>query len=128
MPVCHPSLLAGGHPDALLGRLPRLHKRQTPDAWSAYVQETGLPVSNPAAGARYDLYSMLIAAALAGLGVALVPRLYVDTEITQGLLAAPWPDGRGVVKRFCLVLPEALDLGDGPLQTFARWVLGEADA
>jgi len=33
-----------------------------------------------------------------------------------------------VVKRFCLVLPEPLDLGDGPLQTFARWVLGEAEA
>nr|WP_057927460.1 LysR substrate-binding domain-containing protein [Burkholderia ambifaria] len=126
VPVCHPSLLAGGHPDALLGTLPRLHKRQTPDAWSAYVQETGLPVSNPAAGARYDLYSMLIAAALTGLGVALVPRLYVDAEIAQGLLAAPWPDGRGVVKRFCLVLPEVLELGDGPLQTFARWVLRQA--
>ncbi|WP_322026762.1 LysR substrate-binding domain-containing protein [Burkholderia sp. BCC1977] len=128
VPVCHPSLLAGGQPDALLGTLPRLHKRQAPDAWSAYVQETGLPVNNPAAGARYDLYSMLIAAALAGLGVALVPRLYVETEIAQGLLAAPWPDGRNVVKRFCLVLPEALELSDGPLQTFARWVLGQADA
>lgn len=126
VPVCHPSLLAGGHPDALLDTLPRLHKRQMPDAWSAYVRETGLPVSNSAAGARYDLYSMLIAAALAGLGVALVPRLYVDAEIAQGLLAAPWPDGRGVVKRFCLVLPEALELGDGPLQTFARWVLRQA--
>ena len=128
VPVCHPSLLAGGDPDALLGTLPRLHKRQTPDAWSAYVQETGLPVNNPAAGARYDLYSMLIAAALAGLGVALVPRLYVDVEIAQGSLAAPWPDGRGVVKRFCLVLPDALELGDGPLQTFAQWVLRQADA
>ncbi|WP_175676418.1 LysR substrate-binding domain-containing protein [Burkholderia ambifaria] len=128
VPVCHPSLLAGGDPDALLGTLPRLHKRQTPDAWAAYVQETRLPVSNPAAGARYDLYSMLIAAALAGLGVALVPRLYVDAEIARGSLAAPWPDGRGVVKRFCLVLPEALELGDGPLQTFAHWVLRQADA
>lgn len=128
VPVCHPSLLAGGHPDALLGTLPRLHKRQAPDAWSAYVQETGLPVNNPAAGARYDLYSMLIAAALAGLGVALVPRLYVETEIAQGLLAAPWPDGRNVVKRFCLVLPDALESSDGPLQHFARWVLRQAGA
>ncbi|KVL30448.1 LysR family transcriptional regulator [Burkholderia territorii] len=128
VPVCHPSLLAGGPPDMLLGTLPRLHKRQTPDAWSAYVQETGLPVNNPAAGARYDLYSMLIAAALAGLGVALVPRLYVDAEIAQGLLAAPWPDARGVIKRFCLVLPEPLELSEGPLQAFARWVLRQADA
>lgn len=35
VPVCHPSLLAGGQPNMLLGTLPRLHKRQTPDAWSA---------------------------------------------------------------------------------------------
>ncbi len=42
-------------------------------------------------GARYDLHAMLIEAALTGLGVALVPRLYVEAELAQGRLVAPWP-------------------------------------
>jgi len=49
---------------------------------------------------------MLIEAALAGLGVALVPRLYVETELAQGRLVAPWSQGKAVSKTFCLVLAE----------------------
>ncbi|WP_302476387.1 LysR substrate-binding domain-containing protein [Stenotrophomonas bentonitica] len=63
-------------------------------------------LSHPAVGARYDLHAMLIEAALAGLGVALVPRLYVETELAQGRLVAPWSQGKAVSKTFCLVLAE----------------------
>ena len=83
-------------------------------------------LTNSAVGARYDLHSMLIEAALAGLGVALVPRLYIGTELEQGRLVAPWPEGKGVVKNFCLVLPEPIELSAGPLQAFATWILDEA--
>lgn len=38
---------------------------------------------------RYDLHEMAIAAALAGQGVALVPHVYVENAIENGLLAAP---------------------------------------
>ncbi|MBL3950346.1 LysR family transcriptional regulator, partial [Bacteroides thetaiotaomicron] len=64
--------------------------------------------------------------ALAGLGVALVPRLYIGSELEQGRLVAPWPDGKAVTKNFCLVLPEPIELSEGPVQAFAEWVLGEA--
>lgn len=127
VPVCHPALLAGMPSQDALDRLPRLHKRQTPDAWQRYAHETGLTLTNPAIGARYDLHSMLIEAALAGLGVALIPRLYVEAEIAQGRLAAPWPDGRSVAKTFCLVLPEPLGQSAWPLQAFARWLFDEAE-
>lgn len=127
VPVCAPALIAGMSPDAALGQLPRLHKRQSPDAWQRYARENGLVLGNPAIGPRYDLYSMLIEAALASLGIALIPRLYVETEIAQGRLVAPWPNGGSVTKTFCLVLPEPLGLSPGPLQAFARWLLGVAN-
>jgi DNA-binding transcriptional LysR family regulator len=43
---------------------------------------------------------MLIEAALCGLGVALVPRLYVEAELAQGRLLAPWPQSPSVAKTF----------------------------
>ena len=126
VPVCHPELLKGGKSATALDTLPRLHRRHNPDAWQRYSQETGISLTNPAIGTRYDLHAMLIEAALAGLGVALVPRLYVETELAQGRLVAPWPDGKTISKTFCLVLPEPIGLSREPIQSFAQWVLDEA--
>lgn len=126
VPVCHPELLREGKGIAALDKLPRLHRRQNPDAWQRYSEDTGIPLARPAMGARYDLHAMLIEAALAGLGVALVPRLYVETELAQGRLVAPWPEGKTVSKTFCLVLPQSIGSSGEPMQAFARWILDEA--
>lgn len=126
VPVCHPALLQAGQDGPALERLPRLHRRQNPDAWQRYSQETGIALTNPATGARYDLHAMLIEAALAGLGVALLPRLYVETELAQGRLVAPWPEVATISKTFCLVLPAPIGLSEAPVQSFAQWILDEA--
>lgn len=125
VPVCSPALLEDAGANTPLDELPRLHRRQNPDAWQLYAQESGIALTNSAIGARYDLHSMLIEAALAGLGVALVPRLYIGTELEQGRLVAPWPVGKGVAKNFSLVLLEPIELSAGPLQAFATWILDE---
>lgn len=126
VPVCSPALLAEAGENPSLDALPRLHRRQNPDAWQLYAQGTGITLANSAVGARYDLHSMLIEAALAGLGVALVPRLYIGAELAQGRLVAPWPDGKAITKHFCLVLPEPVELSAKPVQAFAKWVIDEA--
>ena len=126
VPVCSPGLLAGAGAKPSLDELPRLHRRQNPDAWQIYAQQSGLVLTNSAVGARYDLHSMLIEAALAGLGVALVPRLYIEAELELGRLVALWPDGKAITKNFCLVLPEPIELAGGQLQAFAKWMLSEA--
>lgn len=125
VPVCHPALVDKGDGPVSLDELPLLHRRQNPDAWPRYAQETGIVLTNPAVGARYDLHSMQIEAALAGLGVALVPRLYIETELTEGRLVAPWPDGASISKTFCLILPEPIRLSEGPIQAFANWMIKE---
>lgn len=126
LPVCHPRLLTGRKPTAALDELPRLHRRQNPEAWQRYSQETGITLTNPAIGARHDLHGMLIEAALAGLGVALVPRIYVESELASGSLVAPWPAGTTISKTFCLVVPEPLGLSRAPVQAFGQWLLDEA--
>lgn len=126
VPVCHPALFGRGAPS--LDELPRLHRRQNPDAWQRYAQETGLMLSNPAIGARFDLHSMLIEAALAGLGVALVPRLYIEAELAEGRLVAPWPEGKSISKTFCLILPEPIKISEASIQAFVEWISEEASA
>ncbi|PZQ82384.1 MAG: LysR family transcriptional regulator [Ancylobacter novellus] len=126
VPVCHPALLGRGEGAVSLDELPRLHRRQNPDAWERYALESGIVLTNPAVGARYDLHSMQIEAALAGLGVALVPRLYIEKELAEGRLVAPWPDGQSISKTFSLILPEPIRLSEGPMQLFANWLLTEA--
>jgi len=128
VPVCHPALIKGAKARVSLDQLPRLHRRQSPDAWQRYAKDSGIALTNPAVGARYDLHAMLIEAALAGLGVALVPRLYVEAELAQGRLVAPWPQGEAVSKTFCLVLSEPIGLTAGPVQAFAHWLQDEARA
>jgi len=126
VPVCHPMLINKGKAVVSLDALPRLHRRQSPDAWQRYAADTGIAITNAAVGARYGLHAMLIEAALAGLGVALVPRVYVEAELAEGRLVAPWPLSRSVSKTFCLVLPEPIGLTAGPVKTFAQWLLDEA--
>ena len=128
VPVCSPAFLADAGANLSLDELPRLHRRQNPDAWQLYAEEAGIVLTNSAVGARYDLHSMLIEAAVAGLGVALVPRLYIGAELEQGRLVAPWPDGKVITKNFCLVLPEPIELSEGPLRAFANWILHETRA
>lgn len=56
-------------------------------------------------GPRYDLHEMAIAAVLSQQGVALVPKMYVESELSAGTLVAPWPGSPTLAKRFCLIKP-----------------------
>lgn len=125
VPVCHPALLTGGDIASLLSALPRIHRRQNPDAWHLYAEESGITLDNPAQGVRYDLHEMAIAAALAGQGIALVPHVYVEKELENGLLVAPWPIARRLSKRFCLVKPPENGINESALQAFERWLVAE---
>jgi DNA-binding transcriptional LysR family regulator len=50
VPVCSPALLAEADAGISLDELPRLHRRQNPDAWQAYAQEVGIMLTNSAVG------------------------------------------------------------------------------
>lgn len=105
LPVCHAALLTNDGLPGQLNRLPRIHRRQNPDAWLLYARECGLALDNPAQGPRYDLHEMAIAAVLSQQGVALVPKMYVESELRAGTLVAPWPGSPTLAKRFCLIKP-----------------------
>ncbi|MCQ5473167.1 LysR substrate-binding domain-containing protein [Pantoea brenneri] len=126
VPVCHPALLTDQNVVEQLNRLPRIHRRQNPDAWLHYAEQSGIVLDNPAQGVRYDLHEMALAAVLAGQGVAMIPRIYVEKELERGTLVAPWPDSEQLSKTFCLVKPLETGINESALQDFERWLQAES--
>lgn len=125
IPVCHPALLSNGNIPEQLNVLPLIHRRQNPDAWYRYAQESGVVIDNPARGPRYDLHEMAIAAALNGQGVALLPRMYIENELNSGVLVSPWLASDTLSKTFCLITPPGPETHDMALRAFQSWLQTE---
>jgi DNA-binding transcriptional LysR family regulator len=106
--VCSPSLFGGKRKIGIeqLVRHPLLSKHTREDAWPRWFQAAGYPDLNSTYGPRYDLFSMLIQAAVSGMGIALAPRLYVQDELAAGSLVMPVDVSIRGLKRYCVVYPE----------------------
>ncbi|TBW57658.1 LysR family transcriptional regulator [Marinobacter halodurans] len=87
---------------------PLLYTRSRPQAWPQWAQAHGLEGARLEQaleeGRGFDHLYYLIEAALAGLGVAIAPRLLVQDDLTHGRLVAPW-GSVGTSGRLCLLLP-----------------------
>jgi len=93
-PIASPRLLAGRAtplPAAALAELPLLHLKPEVRTrwfdWSSLFRELGISQSPPSGALRFDNYTLLIQAAIAGQGVAIGWRYLVDDLLEQGLLA-----------------------------------------
>ena len=129
VPVCSARLLAGAATlaPAQLLRLPLLHQSARPDAWRQWLLQAGVQDGDCMRGQRYELFSMLVEAARAGLGVALVPRFFVQAELARGGLVIPNAMSLHNDKGYYLAYPETKQ--NAPLlQAFRGWLLGIARA
>ena len=128
VPVCLPEMLMGRVqivPEEL-EKLPLLHQSARPDAWREWFEVAGLRNVNAMGGARYELFAMLVEAARAGLGVALVPRFFVLSELASGELVTPCPHILHSQRNYYLVYPEN-NAGSASLQVFCTWLRAQAD-
>ncbi|MFG0228078.1 LysR family transcriptional regulator [Achromobacter sp. 413638] len=108
-----------------LARFTLLHKAGKNDVWRRWFETAGVRDDRALRGMRFELYSMVIEAACAGLGVGLVPRFYVDRELKSGDLAIPFDIAVKHAKRYCVVYPEYKK--DSPVViAFRDWVEGLA--
>lgn len=107
--------------------MPLLYKATRLDAWWHWFELAGCASYGVAnLGMRFDLYGMVIDAAISGLGAALVPRFYVEKEIRQGDLEIPFNIELCHEKRYCLVYPEhKQDLF--AVAAFRSWIIQEKE-
>lgn len=73
------------NPQDLVGVM-RLHQSTRPDAWQKWFTVAGVQTDSAFQGPRFDQFSMISQAAASGLGVALVPKFFVEEELAAGTL------------------------------------------
>jgi DNA-binding transcriptional LysR family regulator len=127
VPVSTPALIKKNRnitPHAL-SALPLLHSATRPDDWRKWFSAAGIEDINAMKGPRFELHSMLISAACAGLGVALLPGFLVAEQVKSGALAIPLDRPLHSGKAYYLVCPEGRQSAK-PLSFFREWLELEA--
>lgn len=130
--VVSPQLAAHIAPDnqATLFTHKLLYTASRPQAWPQWANAQGLELTQLDAalsqGQGFDHLYYLMEAAVAGLGVAIAPRLLVEDDLKSGRLIAPW----GSIEtpaRLCLWLPSQSDFLSHPRRSepLAEWLKRE---
>lgn len=98
---------------------------EVPDAWKDLRK--ALRTRAPATGrlVRHDYYSVLIRAAISGIGLALIPEFLVTEELRSGVLVNPLQISYQSTSGYYLVYPEQKH-GDPALSLFRHWLLEAA--
>ena len=127
VPVCSPALMQRGKPvsPTAIAHMPLLQQSTRPDGWRQWFDAQQVDAPNARGGPRYELFSILAAAASQGLGVALMPTMLVADELARGELVVACPRPLAGERAYYLVTPERAD--QRPLlKFFSDWLLEQA--
>ncbi len=128
LPVASPSLLGSRSidgPNDLEG-MPLLHLTTRPKLWVEWFERNGLDWVASYGGNRFDQFSMIIEAALHGLGCALLPLYLIEHEITSGRLRVALDSPMTTDNSYYIVLPEGKQ--DSPLGlAFQSWLVEQVE-
>lgn len=132
-PVCSPALLKTGPAlarPADLARHTLLQMELGPPGaawveWTPWLVAVGLPDLQPASWLSFSTYDAVVAAALAGQGVALGRRPLVDALLARGDLVTPFAD-QAASPRGYYVIVETSARARTAVRALAQWLLEEA--
>lgn len=110
---------------AAIAQAPLLHQSSRPTAWADWFAAEGLPTVGAHRGSRFDQFSMIAEAAVAGLGVALMPRFMIEAELSSGRLALLTERPLDAGKAYWFVYPEAR-VRSRLVRSFGNWLKDEA--
>jgi len=127
-PVCSPSLPTGGTPlnqpsDLAMHTL--LHSRLRPEDWQTWLSAEGLADLKPRHDQEFETRNFAIAAAIRGLGVAIIDPLLVQEELKDKRLIQPFAHTLPTTSAYYLVWPTTR--GESKeLAAFRIWLTREA--
>lgn len=121
VPVASRAMAAGLGAD--LATAPLLHMASRPRLWSQWFALHG-DGAEVWGGQRFDQFSMVIAAACAGLGVALLPTYLIESELGSGELVQLMDAPMQTENAYYIILPEARQ-GHRAATAFQDWILGQ---
>ena len=127
LPVASPPLVSGkimNRTDDPFAGTALLHLTTRPKLWSDWSQHHHMAIPHAFQGLRFDQFSMLISAAVSGLGVALLPTYLIEEELQSGLLTPFSNMSMSTENAYYIVRPESKKTqpvaGD-----FEEWLLSE---
>lgn len=124
VPVCAPSLIQGSAslPPESVAQLPLLQQSTRPLAWRQWFEAQGVAAPQALSGPRFEQFSMTTAAAVHGMGLALVPRLLIDAELARGELVVACDRAMTSQRAYYLVRPDGVET---PLAAtvFQHWLM-----
>lgn len=125
VPVASPSLL--DIPVADAGDLrdrPLLHLATRPKLWAEWFEMNGVGSENAYRGNRFDQFSMIIEAAVHGLGFALLPLYLIESELAAGRLRNIVNSPMTTDDAYYVVMPEGKQ-ESAAARAFQAWLLAQ---
>jgi len=126
VPVASRSLMArlpDGGPDAWDGQ-PLLHLATRPGLWGQWFERQRLSYAGAYGGHRFDQFAMIITAAIAGLGIALLPHYLIESELAGGDLVVAAERPMATDTGYFVVMPDTKK--HHPLASaFGSWLQGQ---
>mgnify|MGYP003590441403 CR=1 FL=1 len=127
VPVCGPSFIQWhGRPNRIedIKDFTLMHQTTRLDAWHRWFGRHGITVPEILPGPRFELFSMITEAAKAGLGIALLPELFVAEDIRRRKLIKLFDAEKNPDGAYYLVYPTRKASLPG-LKAFKNWLLGQ---
>ena len=122
LPVAAPALIDAEGAFAL--DAPLLHMESRPMQWPEWLSANGQDIGRGFQGHRFDQFSLLIEAATAGLGIALLPNYLIEREVRQDLLRIIPGPPLVTDSAYYVVIPDEHVSDPLPL-AFQTWVTGQ---
>ncbi len=127
VPVCSPAFVKRhGRPKRHqdLPNFTLLHQTSRLYAWPLWLREHDMVVPEVMPGPRFELFSMMAEAARAGLGIALLPEIFVTEELRRRELTRLFTAERNTQGAYYLIYPKRKANIPG-LKAFKRWLLAQ---
>ena len=103
---------------------PLIQNSHRPDSWLRWLSAMGLARPEHISGPRFAQTSMVIEAALSGIGIAVVPTIMVERHLAQGRLYLPFGDPVPSGLSYFVVYPLRVGVSK-PVLDFRDWVLSQ---
>ncbi|AVA24576.1 LysR family transcriptional regulator [Rhizobium sp. LEGMi198b] len=105
---------------------PLLHLTSRPDAWERWMMMNGV-TPDSVHGMLFDQFATATQAAIAGVGVALLPKFLIEEELSQGKLVYALDLQMKSAEAYYLVWPTDR-ASHPPLLAFKKWILAQTAA
>ncbi len=117
--------LAQGNSNPSVEDFDRLTMRTRPTAWAEWQGTSDDGTSSQATGTRFENFTMMIEAVRAGLGVAILPEMYVREDLDGGKLLAPFGPPVRSQGAYYLTYPDHLSSSE-KVVAFRNWLINDA--